>query len=143
MAARRRFVFGGLIIAMFVSFMVFNVYRTVEAGIGTFTYYKTVSECYEGRASGQIDAGQGVRIHGRVQPGSIRREPDLTRVHFEVTDGSHAFSVTYGSMDLSDLFKDGAEVVVEGRFAESGHFAASSVMAKCPTKYEAAEPDQA
>jgi cytochrome c-type biogenesis protein CcmE len=45
-------------------------------------------------------------------------------------------AVRYLGIDVPDMFKDGAEVVVEGHFA-SGTFLAERVMAKCPSKYEA------
>jgi len=49
--------------------------------------------------------------------------------------------VRFLGIDVPDLFKDGAEVVVEGHFA-SGTFLAEKVMAKCPSKYEAKPPGQ-
>ncbi len=48
--------------------------------------------------------------------------------------------VVYRSLETPDLFKDGAEVVLEGRLsADGGHpvFHADKVMAKCPSKFEA------
>lgn len=139
MPARRRFAAGSLIITFFLGLLAYNLYRTVDEGVGTFTYYTTVSECWTGLESGQIAAGNGVRINGSVMAGSIRREDAETRVHFTITDGERSFPVTYGSIDLPDLFRDGADVVVEGRFTGERHFDATSVMAKCPTKYETAE----
>jgi cytochrome c-type biogenesis protein CcmE len=45
--------------------------------------------------------------------------------------------VVYASLEVPDLFKDGAEVVVEGEpGAEAFH--ATNVLAKCPSKFEAA-----
>ncbi len=47
--------------------------------------------------------------------------------------------VVYASLEVPDLFKDGAEVVVEGRMtAAGGSFQATNVLAKCPSKFEAA-----
>jgi cytochrome c-type biogenesis protein CcmE len=49
-------------------------------------------------------------------------------------------SVVYASLETPDLFKDGAEVVVEGQLVlERGSkvFEANNVMAKCPSKFEA------
>ena len=54
-------------------------------------------------------------------------------------NASSALPVRYLGIDVPDLFKDGAEVVVEGHFA-SGTFMAERVMAKCPSKYEAKPP---
>ncbi|MEE2673468.1 MAG: cytochrome c maturation protein CcmE, partial [Myxococcota bacterium] len=48
--------------------------------------------------------------------------------------------VVYRSLETPDLFKDGAEVVVEGRVQGRGAdaiFVADNVMAKCPSKFQA------
>jgi cytochrome c-type biogenesis protein CcmE len=45
--------------------------------------------------------------------------------------------VEYLSLETPDLFKDGAEVVVEGKLAPSGDFHATNLLAKCPSKFEA------
>jgi cytochrome c-type biogenesis protein CcmE len=38
---------------------------------------------------------------------------------------------------VPDTFKPGAEVIVEGRFnKQSGVFSASTLITKCPSKYE-------
>ena len=48
--------------------------------------------------------------------------------------------MVYASLETPDLFKDGAEVVVEGRLGDDGTFLASNVMAKCPSKFEGEDP---
>ena len=40
---------------------------------------------------------------------------------------------------IPDTFVDDAAVVVEGRLQEDGTFVAHELLAKCPSKYEAAE----
>ena len=48
--------------------------------------------------------------------------------------------MVFASLETPDLFKDGAEVVVEGRLVANGagrHFEADKLMAKCPSKFEA------
>ena len=40
---------------------------------------------------------------------------------------------------VPDTFKDHAEVVVEGRMASDGAFDATTLLAKCPSKYEGDE----
>jgi cytochrome c-type biogenesis protein CcmE len=62
-----------------------------------------------------------------------------------VNDPPHAggasgppLDVVFTSLETPDLFKDGAEVVVEGRLASAGGtFHADKVLAKCPSKFEA------
>jgi cytochrome c-type biogenesis protein CcmE len=41
------------------------------------------------------------------------------------------------------MFKDGAEVVVEGRLDAQSVFLADNVMAKCPSKFEAKAAERA
>lgn len=106
-------------------------------GDGTFRYYATVGD-YLGSSTESPTSKRGSRIHGFVLEGSI--QPDLSAGHvdFKIRDGSRsgALLVRYLGIDTPDLFNDGAEVVVEGRF-EEGRFLADRVMAKCPSKYEA------
>ena len=93
-------------------------------------------------------AGRHARVHGYVALGSIERDVEAKRVSFRVqNDPPHAggapgqtLEVVYASLETPDLFKDGAEVVVEGHLAMvqgSPVFQADNVMAKCPSKFEA------
>ena len=48
--------------------------------------------------------------------------------------------VLYGTLETPDLFKDGAEVVVEGHLEQHPGgtvLVADNVMAKCPSKFQA------
>ncbi len=58
-------------------------------------------------------------------------------VRFNVTDGQAAIPVEYHGV-VPDTFVDGADVVVEGGLRQDGTFVASNLLAKCPSKYEAA-----
>lgn len=107
---------------------------------GSFVYYQTLEEF---RAAG--DAG-AVRVHGYVAPGSIERDVEAKVVRFAVqNDPPHAggsaegaLRVVYANLETPDLFKDGAEVVVEGGLQRgSAEFHATNVLAKCPSKFEA------
>lgn len=113
---------------------------------GAFRYYQDLGEF---QADGEV--GAPVRVHGYVATGSIERDVPGKQVHFRVqgqaphaggsADG--AMTVTYASLETPDLFKDGAEVVVEGRLGPSGRFEATNVLAKCPSKFEAAAAEDA
>ena len=50
----------------------------------------------------------------------------------------------YGSLETLDLFKHGAEVVVEGELSTDGEpvFHASKVLAECPSKFQAQATEQ-
>jgi cytochrome c-type biogenesis protein CcmE len=83
-----------------------------------------------------------------VSPGSIQRDVAGKSVRFAVQNdpphraGAQAdgLPVLYSSLEVPDLFKDGAEVVVEGRLPAGGPdavFQATNVLAKCPSKFQA------
>jgi cytochrome c-type biogenesis protein CcmE len=107
---------------------------------GVLQYYSQVSDYLE---SGRAVAGEPARVHGLVVDGSIAKNLPEGYVDFELRDaaGTGTLSVRYEGIDVPDLFRDGAEVVVDGRYGDS-RFLAHRLMAKCPSKYEA-QPDGA
>jgi cytochrome c-type biogenesis protein CcmE len=112
---------------------------------GAFHYYKTLGEF---RSEGNV--GVPSRVHGYVALGSIVRDVEAREIRFSVqADPPHAggsaegaLPVRFTSLEAPDLFKDGAEVVVEGRLQGDGGFHATNVLAKCPSKFEAAERER-
>jgi cytochrome c-type biogenesis protein CcmE len=121
-------------------------YTNLETG-SSFTYYQTLEEF---RAAAPPTGEAGLRVHGYVATASIERDLGARQVRFEVqNDPPHAspgkpgdarLTVVYRSLETPDLFKDGAEVVVEGRLEGSTGetiFVADNVMAKCPSKFQA------
>jgi len=109
--------------------------------IGTFRYYQNLDEFLS-----EARAGDPARVHGYVATGSIERDVAGKRVYFDVVAtpphaggaSDHRLRVRYASLETPDMFKDGAEVVVEGRLAAAHDwFDADNVMAKCPSKFEA------
>lgn len=115
---------------------------------GALVYYTNLDEL---RASGEIDSG--ARVHGFVVEGSIERDVSAKVVRFRVRSTPDAIAgssddslpVVYASLETPDLFKDGAEVVVEGRLMGNGQgtFEATHILAKCPSKFEAKGSGQA
>ncbi len=100
---------------------------------GGLVYYYTVSE-FE-RMGPQRDSS--FRVNGKVATGSIVRQPTGLDVSFAMTDGQATLPVRYHGI-IPDTFVDGADVVVEGGLRQDGTFEASNLLAKCPSKYEAA-----
>jgi cytochrome c-type biogenesis protein CcmE len=101
---------------------------------GTFSYYKDVDSFL---AANPDPGVRGQRVHGFVVAGSIAKDLAAGHVDFRIADhaSSGELTVRYHGIDVPDLFRDGAEVVVEGRSA-AGRFDAQRVLAKCPSKYE-------
>jgi cytochrome c-type biogenesis protein CcmE len=115
-------------------------YGFSQVSEGGFVYFQTLAEF---RTDGE--PGRASRVHGFVVPGSIERDVAGQQVSFRVQEtaphagGSPdgAMPVIYASLETPDMFKDGAEVVVEGRLATSaGTFHATNLLAKCPSKFE-------
>jgi len=108
------------------------------------TYYKTLADF---QANPDAVNGARSRVHGYVANDSIRRDIDAMQVRFRVqNDPPHLagetgapIEVVLESLETPDLFKDGAEVVVEGQMivsADGPIFEADKIMAKCPSKFE-------
>ena len=129
---RRRLKFlllgGGVLLAM--CFLVW-------AGLGReggLAYFVTVSEFRKQHTA----TSAGVRVNGKVADGSIHRLPSGQDVSFVMTDGQTTLPVSYHGI-IPDTFVEGADVVVKGSLdAQSGTFHADELLAKCPSKYEAA-----
>jgi cytochrome c-type biogenesis protein CcmE len=126
---------GGALVAALLGW-----YGASQVSEGGFVYYQTLGEF---RTAGE--PGRPARVHGFVVPGSIERDVAGKQVSFRVQEtaphaggsAEGALPVIYASLETPDLFKDGAEVVVEGELAAAaGTFHASNVLAKCPSKFE-------
>ena len=116
----------------------------MEAGL-SFQYFQDLEEFH---ASAGEMVGRSARVHGYVANESIERDLEGKRVVFHVqNDPPHAggpvgqtLAVVYESLETPDLFKDGAEVVVEGQLELNRGarvFVADNLLAKCPSKFEA------
>jgi cytochrome c-type biogenesis protein CcmE len=121
---RRRFALASVIVVAAVAGLV------VFSLSATTTYYKTPKELL----SGSVDPTERVRVAGNVVAGSVER--DNTTTSFSVTDGVEQVSVTTQDA-LPDTFREGVEVIAEGSMTDDGVFVASTVLAKCPSKFKA------
>lgn len=100
------------------------------------TYYRTISEL---KSMPPSEAGKRVRVTGDVVPGSIRREGGAVRFQICEKERGVTLNVVYTGKDpLPDTFRDDAQAMADGRMGPDGTFHASSIAAKCPSKYEAA-----
>lgn len=138
---------GATLIALLLGWYAFT---NLESG-ASFAYYQSLEEFV---ASADARAGSHSRVHGYVTLGSIERDVEGRRVRFAVQSeaphaggsGDGALPVLFASLETPDLFKDGAEVVIEGRLVADGggeRFHADKVMAKCPSKFEGREAEGA
>jgi cytochrome c-type biogenesis protein CcmE len=99
-------------------------------------YYKHVDEVMTSPEAWQ---GKALQLHGFVVPGSILRRPDSLDYRFKVQNKGSIVEASYSGV-VPDTFKDDSEVVLKGRLtAEGFHTDPNGVMAKCPSKYDAAK----
>jgi cytochrome c-type biogenesis protein CcmE len=102
---------------------------------GALHYYVTVSEFLAQSGSLRDD----FRVDGKVAVGSIERLPSGQDVRFTMAGEDGASMPVHYHGVIPDTFVDDATVVVEGRLQSDGTFLAHTLLAKCPSKYEAAE----
>ena len=108
---------------------------SASTGEGSFRYYTSVAEYAAATPEGAS------RVHGFVLEGSIAKDLPAGHVDFAIRDADGGrLPVRLVGLELPDLFRDSAEVVVEGRLV-GDRFVAQRVLAKCPSKYEALPGD--
>jgi cytochrome c-type biogenesis protein CcmE len=126
---QRRFIVGAALIAAAVSYLVYAGIRT------TSMYYFELDEFLARR---EAHAGESLRVKGWVRRGSMRWDARTNQLAFELArkDDSGPLPVAYSGI-LPDMFSEGREVVVEGRY-QGGALRAQHILTSCPSKYEPA-----
>jgi cytochrome c-type biogenesis protein CcmE len=124
------FMIGGIAILAAVAYL---VYANTQASA---VYYMTVSELRHCTTC----TTQSVRVAGIVQAGSIQRDDQKNVMRFVITEGNLSLPVTYTGGIVPDIFGAGIQVVVEGYYTGSGPFQATTLLAKCPSKFTVATP---
>lgn len=112
------------------------VYLIAVGMRGATVYSLTVSEL---KAQGAAAVGQGVRVSGILDGDSVTFDGQELVLAFTLRDGDEALPVVYEGVKPDNMRDDG-EVIVEGRLQPDGTLQAKSLMFKCPSKYEAADP---
>lgn len=132
MKPRTRFALGAAVIVIAVGYLMFEGVKQ------TGTYFLTPSELAERVSKDPGFRNVGIKMGARVVPGSIERNPDAREISFQVTDGMYTYPVSYHGI-APDTFTDqqDIEVVVEGRLDADDVFQATTLLAKCGSRYEA------
>jgi cytochrome c-type biogenesis protein CcmE len=92
-----------------------------------------------------------IRISGDVVEGSIAKDQESREIRFairgaEAEDAAEAAASAAAAQTIPvvyagtvpDIFREGIQVVVEGRMRSDGTFEAETLLAKCPSKYQEA-----
>jgi cytochrome c-type biogenesis protein CcmE len=131
---RTKFLLGFLLVAGSAGYLMASSIR--ETGM----YYFTPSELAAKVAADPGFRDVGIKVGARVVPGSIVRDAAGRHVQFMATDGAQTYPVIFRGI-APDTFTDSADVIVEGRLDGTGTFQATTLLAKCASRFEAA-PDK-
>ena len=131
MKARTKFLIGGALVLMSAGYLMASSISK------TGTYYMTPAELTTRIASDPSFHDVGLKMGATVVKGSIVRAPGGREVKFRVTDGAQVIPVEYKGI-IPDTFTDAEDiqVVVEGRMGRDGVFHATTLLAKCASRYE-------
>ena len=126
MLRKRKFLIGGIIIIFAIGYLAFTGFRASAA------YYYTVSETVD---KGSSIYGEKLRVNGTVAADSIVSDIDTLTLTFTIGEGGESLPVVYKGA-RPDNFRADVDVVVEGQLDPSGVLQATSILTKCPSKYE-------
>jgi cytochrome c-type biogenesis protein CcmE len=132
-----RFAAGALVLVGVVGYLM------VTGMKDSMVYYFTPDELQARVVSDPSARELGVKVGGRVQPGSVAFDQTTLDLRFTIVDiqtGKTTFPVHYQG-PLPDTFEEGRDVVIEGRYTAAGVFEATTVLTKCGSRYEAVEED--
>ncbi|GBE36729.1 cytochrome c-type biogenesis protein CcmE [bacterium BMS3Bbin07] len=115
----------------------FLIYKGVsETGV----YYLTVGEVIAADPGSFND--RGIRVSGKVVEGSTnynQRDLLLTFTVRDLDDDTKTMKVMYTGV-VPDAFKPDVEVILEGSYDRARNtFSATTLLAKCPSKYKIEE----
>ncbi len=129
MNSRRKFfvVVSGLVLLVF--FWIYWVSTGSGNDTPTMVKFLSIEDLKD------LDQPARVKLGGYVKEGSINiSDSDLLDASFVVEQGDESVPVRYRGT-RPDLFKDGAEVIVEGEYID-GVFQADMLQTKCASRYE-------
>lgn len=126
-----KFVIGGLLILGAIA------YVTVSSFQSNAIYYLTLKEMNAQRTS---LIGQPVRVNAPLDKSSIQFDDKTLTLKFILKDGDLVLPVVYKGV-VPDTMGQGESVVAEGRLGADGVFQASTILVKCPSKYESQPTD--
>lgn len=124
-AKKRKFVIGGAIVLLAILYLMYSSMQD------TTMYYLTPTELLNRT---DVTPDQGVRLGGLAVDGTIKFDNSTRTLTFKVGDDQSQIPVVYKGI-IPDTFKEGIDVVVEGKLTPQGVFEANTLLAKCPSKY--------
>ena len=129
MKTRTKFLLGGALVIGSAGYLMASSIKD------TAVYYLTPNELQAKTVADPTFYDTGVKVGAKVVTGSIKRDPGGRETSFAMTDGAKTYNVIYRGI-TPDTFTDGVDVVVEGRLGRDGTFRATTLLAKCASRYE-------
>lgn len=121
--SRNRLIVVTVILAIVITVLIW------QSSLGSYSYYKTVSELKNDRSL----VGVQVRVGGLVVKNSLKR--DSSGYHFLISDKAGSIRINYDGV-MPQTFGEGIQVVAEGIYKSNSQLDASKIITKCPTKYK-------
>jgi len=125
-----KFLIGGLLILGAIAYVTISSFQT------NAIYYLTLQELNAQRGS---LINQPVRVNAPLDKSSIQFDDKTLILKFNLKDDTLVLPVVYKGVK-PDTFEQGESVVAEGKLGPDGTFQASTLLVKCPSKYEAGTP---
>jgi cytochrome c-type biogenesis protein CcmE len=125
---KKRYIIGGGIILAAMAYLLYLSFG------GAVSYYVKVSEFFDKESE---LSGTNIRVAGVIAT-PIDWNPEDVELEFYITEGGDCMQVNYQGVKPSG-FKEGSNILVEGKYQNDGIFRASQLIIKCPSKYESIE----
>jgi cytochrome c-type biogenesis protein CcmE len=124
-----KFFIAGIIVIGAIGFLIMSGFQQNSV------YYLEVNELLK---QPEAYKTKGVRISGNVKEGSIQQDIMKKFLKFTMIDDTGAtMTVEYTGL-VPDAFTEDVQVIVEGKYDKAKNtFYAKTLLAKCPSKYEA------
>jgi len=125
-----KFFIGGLLILSAIAYVTLTSFET------NAVYYLTLKELNAQRGSLM---NQPIRINAPLDKTSIQFDDKTLTLQFNLKEDNLILPVVYKGVK-PDTFEQGESVVAEGKLGTDGVFYASTILVKCPSKYESEVP---
>lgn len=134
MKKNHKFAIAGAVIFLTIVVLIYTAFQQSSV------YYMTVPEL---KSKGGSVAGQGLRASGQVKDGTINYDSQKLILNFDIFETGNTaevIHVTYKGIK-PDSFKADVQVILEGKYNnEENLFKATTLLVKCPSRYEGKTP---
>ncbi|MFC1926387.1 cytochrome c maturation protein CcmE [Chloroflexota bacterium] len=123
---KKRYLIGGIILAVVAGYLLSLSFDR------SLSYYVTVSELLNEK----VDLYEtNIRVAGKVADLPVTWDAQERNLSFTIVESDQYLPVVYQGTQ-PDGFKADADIVVDGKYYPDNIFQASSMLLKCPSKYE-------